>query len=82
MNITEYTAVLLLAYTGLRRGEAQALRWNDIDFINKKLTVDETKDYFGVRSPKTKRSRRTIIISDVILMQLKIFRKRCMETMF
>jgi len=82
LNITEYTSALLLAYTGLRKGEAQALRWDDIDFKNKKLTVDETRDFFGVRSPKTKRSRRTIIISDVLIMQLNIYRKWCLKTKF
>ena len=35
LEINRYTAVLLLAYTGLGRGEAQALKWNDIDFKNK-----------------------------------------------
>lgn len=78
-NITQYTSILLLAYTGLRKGEAQALRWDDIDFKRNKLTVDETKDDLGVRSPKTKRSRRTIIISDILIKQLKIYRKWCLE---
>ena len=82
LNITEYTATLLLAYTGLKKGEMSALRWNDIDFDNKKLKVDETKDGQGVRSPKTKRSRRTIIISDRLIIQLKIYRKWCVETKF
>lgn len=82
LDITGFTSILLLAYTGLRKGEAQALRWNDIDFKNKKLTVDETRDFYGVRSPKTKRSRRTIVISEVLIRQLKSYRKWCLETFF
>lgn len=82
LRITGYTSTLILAYTGLRRGEMNALRWNDIDFEGKKLTVDETRDRHGVRSPKTKRSRRTIIISDILINQLKLYRKWCMELKF
>lgn len=34
-NITGYTLVYLLAYTGLRKGEALGLKWEDIDFKEK-----------------------------------------------
>ena len=32
----------LLAYTGLRKGEALALTWRDIDFKHQTLTVNKT----------------------------------------
>lgn len=32
---------IILFFTGLRRGEAKALRWNDIDFERKIINVDE-----------------------------------------
>lgn len=35
-------AVILLIHTGLRIGELKALKWNDIDFENKTITIDES----------------------------------------
>lgn len=32
---------VILFYTGARRGEAKAVKWNDIDFENKLLRIDE-----------------------------------------
>ena len=34
-------AVRLLAYTGLRAGELLALKWSDVSFIDKKITVNK-----------------------------------------
>ena len=51
---------LLLLYTGLRVGEALALRWSDISLRKHSLTVMRT-DYRGlIQHPKTKRGLRTI----------------------
>lgn len=36
-----YAFFLLLAYTGLRKGEAMVLTWRDIDFKNSTLTVNK-----------------------------------------
>lgn len=79
-NITNYSFIYLLAYTGMRRGEAQGLRWSDIDFLKRTLTVDRTRDQKGVRKPKTKRSRRTILLDDLIIHQLKLYRTWCKKT--
>lgn len=35
----------LLLFTGLRRSEASRLRWDDVDFIGKTLTITETKNH-------------------------------------
>jgi len=80
-NITNYTLILLLAYTGLRKGEALGLHWNNIDFDSKTLTVERTRDNKGVRTPKTKRSYRTILIDDELIIQLKRYKKWCKELM-
>jgi integrase len=79
-NITNYTLILLLAYTGLRKGEAYGLRWENIDFEAKTLTVDRTRDNKGVRTPKTKNSYRSILIDNDLAAQLKIYRTWCKET--
>jgi integrase len=57
----------LLVNTGLRRGEALALHWSDIDFDEKLLRVRGTlagvADELVVTETKTPRSRRVILLS-------------------
>lgn len=59
-----YVAVKLLAETGVRRGEALALRWTDIDFEKQTLwvrgTLARTDKGLYVTSPKTQASVRQI----------------------
>ncbi|WP_217587023.1 site-specific integrase [Lentibacillus saliphilus] len=81
-NITNYTFVLILAYTGLRKGEALGLKWENIDLNEKTVTVDCTRDRYGDRNPKTKNSYRTIPIDDILVDQLKVYQKWCVETKF
>ncbi|MCO4849672.1 tyrosine-type recombinase/integrase [Bacillus vallismortis] len=81
-NITNYTLIFLLSYTGMRKGEALGLKWEDLDFDNKTLTINRTRDNKGVRSPKTKRSYRTILIAEELIEQLKSYRKWCKEIKF
>ncbi|WP_309241434.1 site-specific integrase [Domibacillus sp. PGB-M46] len=79
---TNYTMILLLAYTGLRLGESLGLTWYDIDFEKKTLTVNKTRDRYGTRTPKTKRSYRTILVDDFLLQHLAAYRTWCMKTKF
>jgi len=44
-NKTTRHYLLLLLFTGLRRSEASKLEWHDIDFENRTLTVEETKNH-------------------------------------
>ena len=81
-NITNYSLILLLAYTGVRRGEALGLRWKNIDFNKSTITIEGTRDRLGFRTPKTKRSYRTIPIDVVLLKQLIAYQKWCVETKF
>lgn len=76
-----YPIVITALYTGLRKGEIMALKWDNIDFEGKKIyvknslcrVVDEIPDEKGCRharyeimSPKTKKSVRTIpMLSEV-----------------
>ena len=43
-NDTYRDFFLLMLFTGLRRGEAQKIRWEDIDFDDKTLTITDTKN--------------------------------------
>lgn len=64
-----------IAYTGLRRGEALALKWKEIDLNNKTITVNHTAVLLDgkqvLQSPKTKASKRIIQIDDNTIKILK-----------
>lgn len=79
-DIWNYSYILFLAYTGARNGEALGLQWKHIDFEKKTVKIECTRDQHGVRKPKTKRSYRTILIDEIVLNQLKTYRKWCIET--
>ena len=74
-----FPLVHLMSYTGLRQGEALALKWSDIDFENKKITVDKTavriKEKQTLQTPKTKNSKRVISIDPVTLSILRSWKK-------
>ena len=66
-----YTIFATMLGTGLRVGEALGLRWEDVDFKERTISVNHTLIYynktgksngysFGVNSPKTKAGERTI----------------------
>src|SRR5690625_3709903 len=76
---TLYTAIVFLANTGVRKGEAQGLKWKDIDFENKTVTIERTRDEDGTRSPKTSNSYRTIYLDDKTLRCLKKYQIWCKE---
>lgn len=65
-NDPHYALWVLLATTGLRRGEALGLRWSDIDLKRGTLSVAQTittiRHRLVVTSPKSDRSRRQIAL--------------------
>ena len=63
----EYRAwVYLAAYSGLRIGEAFALRWDRVDLFTGKVevveTVSDVNGHLDIGPPKTRASRRTVSI--------------------
>lgn len=82
----DYTMYRLLAFSGLRGGEALALTFDDIDFTAKTLTVNKTlsqiKGGYTVTTPKTKSSNRTISLDDKTLQILKKWQLRQKEFLF
>lgn len=81
-----FPLVHLMSYTGLRQGEALALKWSDIDFENKKITVDKTaariKEKQTLQTPKTKNSKRVISIDPTTLSILKSWKKEQIKIYF
>ncbi|WP_027725456.1 site-specific integrase [Tuberibacillus calidus] len=62
-----YNLFFVALTTGMRQGELFGLRWKDIDFKNKTLTVNQVLDHDGQNlriGTKTKSSHRTIDLSD------------------
>ncbi|MGX7024129.1 site-specific integrase [Vagococcus hydrophili] len=82
----DLTLFRFLTYSGLRGAEASALEWQDIDFIDKTVTVNKnmslTKNGFVVSTPKTKSSYRTITLDDKTLRLLKKWQLRQKEMLF
>lgn len=79
--------LLLCLYTGLRVGEICGLKWDDIDFSNKSLTIKRTieriknkdeniksKTILIESTPKSDTSNRIIPIPDFIISLLLLFR--------
>ncbi len=74
-----YAACLrVVAATGVRRGEACALRWSDIDWNEAKLSIDESVIPSNggaiVKSPKTRASIRQVAVDAGTLAELKVLR--------
>ena len=61
-----YMPVLLAVTGGLRRGEILALRWQDMDLESGRAVImrslEQTKDGLRIKSPKTERGRRTVVL--------------------
>ncbi len=73
------TAVTVLLFTGMRRGELMGLVWSDIDFDNNTITIQRSLQYLpdmGVftSDTKTKSSRRVIKAPATAIQSLKIYR--------
>lgn len=70
----------LLITTGMRPGEALALKWRDIDFEGERVTVNRTLTSIGanwrLEEPKTARSRRTIPIPASVVKNLDKHKKK------
>lgn len=64
---------VFMIYTGLRRGEATALTWSDIDLDNKLITINKSYDFKEgeTKTPKTKSGIRTVPIPDKLIPILK-----------
>lgn len=82
-DILEYTLFNLLYYTGLRKGEALALSWDDIDTLTKRLCVSKTisqkhkekNSTYTITSPKTSKGSRTIDLPEKIISLLNKYKQ-------
>lgn len=82
-----YLMFRILAYTGLRKGELQALRWKDIDTGYGTLTVKQTLAMAEgwaliFQTPKTRKSVRTVSLDNETVRLLKQWRIKQRELFF
>ena len=74
-----------LYFCGLRKGEARALNWNDINFtnntirINKGLNDNVNRKKYTITSPKTLTSNRTLPIPKELVNDLKELKENAMS---
>lgn len=85
-----YPLIILTLYTGLRKGEVMALKWSDIDFQNKELSVNgslgrvmsgidekgKKKYSYKILPPKTQKSKRIIPLTENALKALECQKSR------
>jgi len=74
------TMVLLLLYSGMRRGELCGLEWSDVDFENHLISIRRTSQYLPgkgiyVKGTKTASSVRTIKLPTVAIDLLREYHK-------
>ncbi len=81
------TMVLLLLYTGIRRGELCGLEWKDIDFNNRTLSIKRTSQYtpdkgIFVKGTKTASGVRTMKLPVIAVDLLRKYRAWQIERRF
>ena len=71
---------MLLLYSGLRRGEATALTWADVDLADATITVSKGYDFADKKSkdPKTAAGVRVVSIPKVLVDYLKTQQDGCL----
>ncbi len=72
-----YPFLMLIFHTGMRKGEAHALLWSDIDLKNKVICINKSRSGTNAKvakkttTPKTKKAVRRIPISEPLLEALQ-----------
>lgn len=71
-----FISLWFLFMTGMRIGEATAIQWNDIDFDTKVLSINKnlyykTQTNYQFVEPKTKASKRKIVLDDITISHLQ-----------
>jgi len=76
-----YPLWLLLLTTGMRRGEAMGLRWQDVDAEAQTLAIRQTRVQLSyeavVSTPKTQKGRRLVALDPATTKVLSELRERC-----
>jgi integrase len=75
-----HAAFVLLATTGMRRGECLGLRWSDVDLRAGRVSITQTmiavNHQVRIGSPKTARARRTVVLDSGTVAAIRDHRQR------
>jgi len=76
-----YTLFYTVLFTGMRRGELLALRWQDVDFVYSQIYVSRSlhqlrNGSYVFTQPKSEKSRRTIALSSSLFLVLNEYQKK------
>ena len=79
-SIKWQTIVKIGIYTGMRRGEIAGLSWDNIDLKNGLLHIEKQCKYSAtkgvyLKAPKSEKSIRTITIPQIVIQQIKLYKK-------
>ena len=79
----EHALWVLLATTGMRRGEAIGLRWSDVDLDKGRVrvvqTITQTRSKVTIGEPKTTSGRRSVSLDSGTVGVLRDHRKRMLQ---
>mgnify|MGYP003627564801 FL=1 len=74
----ELPLILTAVFTGLRASELRGLRWQDVDLVDKVLSVKQRADAWNVLGPpKSEASVRSIPLPDIATTTLKRWKLAC-----
>ncbi|WP_144787865.1 tyrosine-type recombinase/integrase [Lysinibacillus fusiformis] len=72
---TYYSILMLLSFTGMRKGEALGLQWGDVDFEAQTISINRNRTKYGTGTTKTKNSERKIKVGKTVIDQLNRYQK-------
>ena len=78
---TYYSILLMLSYTGMRKGEVLGLQWRDLNFEAQTVNIIRNRTRFGTGTTKTKNSERKIKVGKNVTDQLLRYRLVVKEQM-
>ena len=74
-----YSLFYIYLFTGIRRSEALALRWSDVDLLGCQLSINKTMQFLNnkvtFKSPKTPNSRRLVALSPSTCVVLRLHQR-------
>jgi integrase len=81
-----YPRAITALFTGIRRGELLALRWNRVDLespnnkhVKIREALEETRNGVRLKTPKTKNSVRDVSLPDIVVNALRELRRKQLE---
>ncbi|KIH70040.1 site-specific integrase [Salinicoccus roseus] len=80
-NLTNYTILMTLAFTGIRINEIRALKWKNIDFENRKIQIYKSMNRNKI-GPTKGRKKRILKVDQTLIDLLQVYRKWCIERTF